>query len=237
VIALVAPLVVSACNRSATSAPTTPSPRLADASSATTMPFHLSGIATDGDYQPVPAVRVDVYPWVGGSALYGSIVSTLTDASGAYVVDFNAVRSASGAVAGLLTDKAGYEPDDRGFIRPSGSTAVQSLRIYRIRRLVPGESTHIVVAPDDPHCGIDDEWVCRTVRVTSSSSGTIMIETVADNGAAPLSGLEVWRPSYSCCAPHQTISVSAGVEVIAHVLMVWTATASEGYTVSTSFAP
>lgn len=200
------------------------------------MPFHLSGIARDDDYQPVSAVEVNVYPRIGGFG-YGPIVSTLTDAGGAYAVDFNAVRAADGAVAGLLTHKAGYEPDDRGFIEPSGSTAVQNLRIYRIRRIVAGQSTHLVVAPDDPHCGINDQWVCRTLRVTSSSSGTIVIETVADSGAAPVHGLEVSSPSYSCCAPRQTISVSAGVEVITHILMVWTATTSEGYTVSTSFAP
>jgi hypothetical protein len=234
-IALIAPMMVSACSRSAPSAPSATAPTPQPNGGPTLSSFHLSGVARDDDGQPVSAVRVDVHPWVGG--LSGPVVSTLTDAGGAYAVDFNAIPDAVGAIGGVLTDKVGYEPDDRGFIKPSGSRTVQDLHIYRIRRIVAGESTHIVVGPDDPHCGVDDEWVCRTVRVASSSSSLMTIELVADSGPTPKSGLEIFEPSYSCCASRQTISIGPGVERIVHVLMWWQATASEGYTVHTSLAP
>lgn len=228
-IALAAASTSLACDRFS---PTAPPP---SAPVATTR-YRLSGVVTEEDRQPVPGMSVEVRAFVGQSA--GQTVSTTTGAGGAYSVEFDAVVNASsGCIAEMATQKPGYEPVGACVTLQHGSTGVMDLRAQRVVLLAPGDSAHVVVSPDDPYCGLSDEWVCRTVRVAAPDGRPIVIEVVPDGAPAPEHGLEIWRPSYACCAPSQAATVATGGEVVGHVLMGWRAPAAHGFTVRASFAP
>jgi hypothetical protein len=221
--------IVSACGGSP-SAPTTPVPQPTAAAPASTTPWPLSGTVRDGEGRPVPDVRLE-FRAVGSA---GTPVSTVTDASGAYRVTLDAAPALGVFAASAMMDKAGYERS-RVDIRTSAAPAVvQDLRLHPILRIAAGESTHVVVAPDDAICGMWSEWTCRTVRVTSPGAGTITIEAVPDGGGPPAAGLEFYAPPRDGYETRQTVRVWPGLEVKVGVAI---ASASRaGYTVKTSFA-
>jgi hypothetical protein len=237
-VALLAPLIVSACDPSATSVPTMAAPQPSAVPTASTTLFSLSGIVTDEDERPVPGLTVHVLPHMGRAP--GTRVSTQTNSGGAYAIDFSAVLGQPGGFVGELdTEGVGYEPSHASLLSGGNMNVVKDLHVYAIRRIQAGESIHVVIAPSDPYCGgiNGDDWVCRTVRVTSPGRGTITIDVVSESGAPPGSGLEITSPSYSCCGLHQTVAVSPGAEVVAQLGMPHAATAGAGYTMTTSFAP
>ena len=237
-VALLAPLIVSACDRSATSVPTMAAPQPSAEPTVSTTLFSLSGIVTGEDERPVPGLTVHLRPHLGRSS--GTRVSTQTDSGGAYAFAFSAVPGEPGGFVGELdTEKVGYEPSRASLLSGGNTKVVKDLHVYAIRRIPAGESIYVVIAPDDPYCGgiNGDDWVCRTVRVTSPGRGTITIDVVSDSGVPPGSGLEITSPSYSCCGLRQTVAVSPGAEVVAQLGKPHAATAGAGYTMMTSFAP
>jgi hypothetical protein len=235
ILALAASWAMSACGRSSPTAPPSPDASPSAPAVRTTL-YRLSGVVTEGNRQPVPGVSVEVRAFVGQSA--GQTVSTTTGAGGVYSVEFDAVVNASsGCIAQIATEKPGYEPGGACVTLQHGSTGVMDLRAQRIVRIAPGDSAQVVVSPDDPYCGLSDEWVCRPVRIAAPDGRPIVIEVVPDGAPAPEHGLEIWRPSYACCAPSRAVAIPAGGEIVARVLMGWRAPAAHGFTVRTSLAP
>jgi hypothetical protein len=192
-------------------------------------PYHISGIARDDEGRPVAGAKVIFYPWP--SSLVNEAIAE-TDPSGVYGVTFVAGRDAVGGIAHLLTEKSGYETDDR-YIVPKGPEVTQDLTVYRIKRLTAGDSTRVTVRPDDPLCGIDDDWTCRAVRITAPSSGTLSIAATLGDTTI-MSGLQVGGRVYF---GKTSLQVSEGNEVLMYALLYWTETASQSFIIKTSMTP
>ena len=197
--------------------------------------YRLTGIATDDDGLPVAAAKVSVRPF-----LYGTpnppLVSTMTGADGSYTIDFGA----TGASGSIIGDVHGEHPDHETyarFLQTSGPSLTQDIRLYRINRLTAGADTSIVVRPGDSICGEDDEWTCRTVRVTSPSAGKVTL-SLDSQGATAHTGLETSisgvNGTYRCCNSSTVYDVAPGTEIAVDVLMPWDAGDRQSFTLHTS---
>src|SRR5215510_14874906 len=141
------------------------SPRL----TCTLLPFRISGDAVDDDGRPVTGARVTVYPFIFGAG--GGEVSTTTDVRGFYEIAFDAMQDAVGGVGSVVARRDGHELDGHYLSRPSAQI-VHNFRLYRVRRIAPDASVTVTVLPEDPPCGYEWEWVCRTVRIVPMSPRT-----------------------------------------------------------------
>ena len=179
---------------------------------------------TDDDGRPVAAAKVSVRPF-----LYGTpnppLVSTMTRADGSYTIDFGATGSSGSIIGDVYGEHPDHETYSR-FLQTSGQSFTQDIRLYRINRLTAGADTSIVIRPGDSICGLDDEWTCRTVRVTSPSAGKVTL-TLDSQGEGSQTGLETSvvgvNTSYRCCASSTVYDVGAGAEIAVDVLMPWNA--------------
>jgi hypothetical protein len=160
----------------------------------------------------------------------------MTGADGAYTLEFDGMRDAAGGVGYVYGERSDHETYDRYLQQPT-QTFTQDLRLYRINRLMAGEDTSIVVRPDDSVCGLDDEWTCRTVRVTSPSAGKVTL-VIDSRGATAQTGLETLitgdNKTYRCCGSPSVYDVGAGSEIAVNVLLAWTAKDSQSITLHTS---
>jgi len=118
---------------------------------------------------------------------------------------------------------------------------IQNLHLYRIQRIRPGERVSLIVRPNDTACGLDDEWVCRTVRVTAPQDGMLKV-ALASHTPVDRTGLEVYDGPFPgpsrvrhCCAPEVSVRVTAGAEVFANVLVWWTTETNHLFTLDTLF--
>jgi hypothetical protein len=214
----------SACGGSNTSpaAPSTPSPA---PTPTTTSTFHVTGIATEDDGNPVAGATVTIL---------NTSVARMTDGSGFYSLDFDAHRGAGGDVGWVKAESAGHDLSYNALIPASGSQNVsQNIHIYRIKRITAGESTVLTVVLGDTMCGDNDQFVCRTVHIVAPADGLMTIEVVPNPSAAD-AGLEISAPSYRCCGGTASVPVTAGTEVIANVGMGWTSTANQSFVLNTS---
>jgi hypothetical protein len=136
-----------------------------------------------------------------------------------------------------------YESDYR-YIRATS----QNVHLYRIERIMAGDSTSVTVGPDDTLCvnnlqdspGLGPDYVCRSVRVVAPSDGVMTLEAVSTQGGAhPLLEVEAVRVS-PCCSERignpTSIQVTAGTEVIASVEMIVGSTTGQSFTLSTSMS-
>jgi hypothetical protein len=65
---------------------------------------------------------------------------------------------------------------------PSQTDVPQNFRLYRSVTLAAGESAHLAIAPDNSLCTGDSlGFLCRKVHVTVPSSGTLVLDTIADD--------------------------------------------------------
>jgi hypothetical protein len=201
----------------------------------------LTGVTTDDDGNPVAGANITIQPYQAKSV---PSVSVVTDERGSYSIDVDALRyfGNDGWVATSRTDKSGYEPTTSYIYPVSGTslTAVQNVHLYRIRRIAAGASLSLTVLPDDPFCGFSDEWRCRTVRIAAAIDGIMSIEVVPTESAAGQTGLEMFvpvsvgSPPYRCCSRTASFPVTAGTEVVANILIEWTARNSQSFTLTTS---
>jgi hypothetical protein len=90
---------------------------------------------------------------------------------------------------------------------------------------------------------LDDEWVCRTVRIAAPRAGTLSVTLVA-HSPQDQTGLEVYesRPGgvrlrRGCCSAEVSMDVDAGTEVVANLLVWWTTSVSHSFTLNTSLSP
>ncbi len=156
--------------------------------------------------------------------------STISDATGAYSLALSVrppdpMRPGAwwGPVA-VLAEKAGHEPDER-YTTLAPRTPID-FRLHPVIRLSPGATVHVAVANNDPYC---DEvrifngpaWPCRTVRITSTQTGTLMLDVEWDDDTAVL-GLQVrdGGSGWPCCNAQQSNRVSAGMELLVDVVLI-----------------
>jgi hypothetical protein len=204
--------------------------------------FRLTGTVRDDDGRPVAAAKVSVRPFLYGTPNPPKI-SAMTGADGSYSIDYDGMRNSLGTNSGIGT-VFGEHPDHETYTHylhlDAGQTLVQDLRLYRTTRVTAGADTAIVVRPGDSICGLSDEWICRTVRVTSPSAGKVTL-SLDNQGATAQTGLETLvtgvNASYRCCTSSTVYDVSAGSEIAVDVLLEWDARDSQSLTLRTSLQP
>jgi hypothetical protein len=236
--------IVPACDRHSDSPvaptiqPATSTP-LCPPGSCQLLPFHISGVATDDDGRPVAGARVTIRPFIFGQS--PPPIVTTTDAAGFYRVEFEGMRDAVGGLGTVLAEQPGHENHWR-YLGPSfPQEIIRNFHLYRVKQIRPGEPVSVIVRPDDSACGLDDEWVCRTVRIAAPQGGILKLTLVAHN-PQDQTGLEVLERAPSggfvqrrCCSAEASLHVSAGAEVIANILVWWSTTATHSFTLGTSF--
>jgi hypothetical protein len=171
--------------------------------------FEVTGVVTDDQAVPVAGAYVTM-------ARVEARPSVVTDASGAYKIDFKAtpfVNPGTGrsflARAEVLAD--GYDEYWRTI--DSASHFVENFRLHRIKRLTAGDSLVLSVTPDNGDCHADLYGPCGRVRVSAPASGNLRVEAVPTQEGAALPQLQV------CCVAGNerygnpiTMSVTAGTE-------------------------
>jgi hypothetical protein len=180
-------------------------------------------------------------PISGATVSINGRYSTVTDKSGNYSVA--GFLDAGGNFNYTYVAANGYAADYR-YIR----AASQSVRLYRVQRIMAGDATTVTVAPADTLCvnnvqdspGLGQDYVCRSVRVVAPSDGIMMVEAVStQSGAHPLLEVETVGAA-RCCAERlgnpTSIEVTAGTEVNVSVEMVLGSTTSQSFTLNTSMA-
>jgi hypothetical protein len=237
------------CGSPAPTAPTlAPSPFAPEAASTCSprltcevVSFQITGVATDDDGRPVPGANVTIAPWKFGPV--APRIFLATDAAGFYRAEFEAMRDAVGGVGNVVVEHSGYENNARYLGPAVPQEMTQNFHLYRIRRIAPGESVALTVRPNDPSCGFDGEWICRTVRIITPRAGTLTV-TLTSHNPQNETGLEVFqrvpagvsfRPR--CCARHVEIEAEAGAEVVANVLVWWDTKAPHAFTLTTGLLP
>jgi hypothetical protein len=123
---------------------------------------------------------------------------------------------------------------------------IQNVRLYRIERIVAGESKLVTVAPDDTLCvnnvqdspGVGTDYVCRSMFVVAPHDGAVTIEANAtQDGAHPPLEVET-RDVLPCCSERignpTTIQVSAGTVIVVNVEMPASSASSQSFVVNTS---
>jgi hypothetical protein len=124
---------------------------------------------------------------------------------------------------------------------------IQNVRLYRIERIVAGESKLVTIALDDTLCfnsmqdmpGIGPDYLCRSVFVVAPSDGAVTIEAIStEDGSHP--PLEVETAGVSpCCSMGNptTIQVTAGTVIVVNVEMLSSSTSAQSFVVNTSLSP
>jgi hypothetical protein len=148
-----------------------------------------------------------------------------------------------GSLSNTQVVASGYEGDTR-YIRGTS----QDVKLYRIERIIAGESTTVTVRSDDSLCnnnlqtpGFGSKEICRTVRVIAPSDGRMTLEAVSTESGKH-ARLEVEAISTTpCCAERienpTSVQVRAGAEVLASVEIASSSSASESFTLFTSMSP
>jgi hypothetical protein len=211
--------------------------------------FELTGTATDEDGARVP--NAGVYLDFEASDVPGTFYSHgsgVTDGAGFYRIVFAAVPGlmAHGTTAfACLQSRADYAGDCQ-WVGTTSSAISQNFRTYRLKRITAGESTPVMIAPDDSVCdnnaqdtpGLQD-YVCRSVRIVVPTDGVITVEALpADGGARPQLEVEVVSGNGPCCSAQlrnpTSLRVTAGTEILANVEMLWGSTTSRSLIVNTT---
>ena len=213
-------MLASACGGSnpLPSAPSTPSV-------GATSTFHVTGIATDDDGNPVAGANITVQPFVD-SAVQKSVPSVVvaTDGAGFYRLDFDANRDRAGIVATVKAESPGHDAPVYYNIIPvsTSQNASQNIHLYRIKRISAGESIVMTVLPSDSLCGSNNsEALCRYVHLVAPSDGLLTIGVVPPLGGAYAFGAQVvGGPGFGWDNP-LSFRVTAGAEVVVTIGMFW----------------
>jgi hypothetical protein len=226
---LLAALVAPACGNDSLM---TPSP-VFDAAPVRGMPsppptlvVQLSGRVVDADGYAVPAATVTARPLNPAA-----ILSTITDSGGNYNFTFEHAPGFFN-VAPIYVEKVGYESVSR-FVA-GASTDVQVVRVHPITSVAAGEILTLIVTSEDAFCGFDDEWLCRTVWVTTPTDGTLTAEVTGLNPATH-PAVDLNRAFALPYSATRSIPVKAGARVRVDVLgLSWQSSARETFTVHTT---
>jgi hypothetical protein len=183
-----------------------------------------------------------------GAPIAGAVVSingrsrTTTDNSGNYRVA--GLLDAGSHLDTTYVSAENYVADYR-YIRGT----IQNVRLYRIERIVAGESKLVTVAPDDTLCvnnmqdtpGIGPDYVCRSVFVVAPNDRPVTIEAVSTlDGAYPPLEVET-RGVLPCCSERMgnptTMEVTGGTVIVVNVEMPSSSTSPQSFVVNTSPSP
>ena len=164
-------VVASACNQTQPSAPSrVPSVQL--------VTRHFSGVVLTEDGGPVAAATVSFQP----SGTPRNEEHTTTDGNGLYQLTLDQPASWAGTYASVT--QALYEDTLRVTVpwAPDQTDVTKNFRLYRSVTLATGESAHLAITPDNSWCTSDEtSFVCRIVHVTVPTSGTLVLDTIADD--------------------------------------------------------
>ena len=201
--------------------------------------------------RPQPA-EITLNGRVTDAATAGPIAGAVVSINGRY----RSTTDSSGnySVTGLLDYGRNYDYTyvaaqnyfaDYRYIRGT----VQNVRLYRIERIMAGESKLVTVVPDDSLCvnnvqdtpGIGPDYVCRSVFVVAPDEGAVTIDAVStQDGSHPQLEAETVGVS-PCCSERlenpTTIRVKAGTTIFVNVEMLSRSTSSQSFVVNTSLSP
>jgi carboxypeptidase family protein len=224
-------VVASACNPTQPSTPTFVPPAI---------PYvtrHFSGVVLTEDGRPVPAATVS-FPVSNTGTNYEANVTT--DGNGFYQLALHQPSPWSGTharVSQILYDDTEV---DVAF-GPGQTDVTKNFRLYRSMTLPAGESAHLAITPDNSLCWNPDddlgEYLCRKVHVTVPSSGTLVLDTIADDPSNTF-----WLSIDLVQSPFQYVthlsrSVDTATTVVVLVLRPWNITVAGSFTLRTAFAP
>jgi hypothetical protein len=215
-------VVASACNRTQPSAPSGVPP-------VQLVTRHFSGVVLTEDGGPVPAATVTFPP---GSP--GGWANATTDGNGFYQMALDQPASWAGTHARVT--QALY--DDTAVVvpwLPSQTDVTQNFRLYR-SALAAGESAHLAITPDNSWCTSDEvSFVCRIVHVTVPTSGTLVLDAIADDPSntfwLSIGDLESFQK-----VTHLSTSTDTATTVVVRVLRPPNIDGG-GFTLKTAFAP
>ena len=202
-------------------------------------PFEVGGVVTNEEGVPVAGAVVRLTHWLNGAWRWPSTVS---DASGAYRIDFSATVGPRppDRFLGLTEVVAeGYELYQQSLTASAGvNNLVANYSLYWIRRVAAGDS---IVAAFPSDVGECLGWVaarCGIVRVTIPSAGTLTVEVTPTDQSAGHPTLQI------CCVSGDEIygnPLTLPVDTVyGHDWVVLIAlrdgsTAAESFVVKTSF--
>ena len=220
-------VVASACNRTQPSEPTyVPSP-------VQLVTRHFSGVVLTEDGGPVPAATVSFTPGtIGGWA------NATTDGNGSYQMALDQPASWAGTHATVTHPL--YDDTVNKLVPwlPSETDVTQNFRLYRSVTLAARESAHLAITPDNAVCGEEGEFLCRKIHVTVPSSGTLVIDSIADDPPNTFwlsIGNFVQYPVQNVI--HLSSSVDTATTVVVLVVRPWNIAVAGGFTLKTAFAP
>ena len=238
-------LTAVACGRAGTAPPASPTPLAAAVPSPPrqSIAFDMTGVVADDEGAPVPGAHIAV------QLDYEDLASMLTDASGAYKVNFTGVPGSNhlspkdppgteDAVAFAVVEATGYEPYAR-YILGADPHLIENIRLHRIKRITAGDSAVLTVAADDTVC-VTDAWpgrelICGTLRVVVPSNGTMSVEAVPTQAASGFPILEVYGGGTGAPRTNPTaFRVAAGTEYTVKVEVASGLLASQSFVVKTS---
>jgi hypothetical protein len=182
----------------------------------------VTGIVSDDDGSTVAGATVTFQSNpIGGSEPVTTAAQT--DSSGRYALTFVGVAS----TANLAVVHDGYERSSVGIVLPVAGTVTANIVLRRILRIAAGDALAVSV-DGKTLCGLEDEWICRTVRVavTTAGASTLTLQVTAA-GLQPAVGVAspahptVVLP-YPCCGTQVQTAVSGGDELIVDVMLPWT---------------
>ena len=163
----------------------------------------------------------------------------ITDNSGYYLV--GGFLDAGNNSDTTYVSAENYAADHR-YIRGT----VQDVRLWRVERIMAGESKVVTVAPDDTLCvnnvqdtpGLGPDYVCRSVFVVAQNDGAVTIEAVSTrDGTHPRLEVETIGVT-PCCSERignpTTVEVAAGTLIVVNVEMVSSSNSSQSFVVNTS---
>jgi len=163
----------------------------------------------------------------------------ITDNSGYYLV--GGFLDAGNNTDTTYVSAENYAADHR-YIRGT----VQDVRLWRLERIMAGESKIVTVAPEDTLCvnniqdipGIGPDYVCRSVLVVAQNDGAVTIEAVSTrDGTHPRLEVEAIGVT-PCCSERignpTTVEVAAGTVIVVNVEMAASSNSSQSFVVNAS---
>ena len=137
---------------------------------------------------------------------WDSTRTTISDSNGAF--DLPIAVDARARSFWVTVEKAGFETSE--LARDIDAVGGTALRLHRIQSIAAGESTHLIIRPDDSVCGYHWGYLCRRLQVRSRSAGMLAVEVVSDTANVGIPVGNVGFPQR--LESHVSIPVTAGSE-------------------------
>jgi hypothetical protein len=221
---------ITSCGGHAPALPVAPSPATAPAPQPQAAPsgiVHGIGVVTDGDSGAPIAGATVTQP-------FSSVTPATTDGNGYY--DIAVSESVWDYGIPIWISKPGYD-DTHGWADANDGKR-HDFRLFRPITIAAGAATHVTISADNSLCGFDDDYRCRLVRVAAPSSGTLVVQSTADNPAKPIwlvTGTDVGLNVAS--TTNLSIPVTAGAVVDVLLYRFWSPPPTDAGTITTTLLP